>query len=136
MLQRSEAEPRCFPTQGSCQSLLNIPQGQSGTRALLFRLLFPNNTDNALLFHICTFIQQVPHKPVRNEYEHAAHSYDISDTPNHGTKPSSYKAAARNCAVGVREVTSSCIGDKCLKKHSLLLHLLISCSVPCYSYDF
>lgn len=27
----------------------------------------------------------------------AAHSYDISDTPNHGTNPSSYKEAARNC---------------------------------------
>lgn len=66
-------------------------QSQSEPRVLLFRLLFINTTDNALPFHICTFVCQLPRKPVKNEYDHAAHNYDINDTPNHGTKPSSNK---------------------------------------------
>lgn len=49
--------------------------GQSGIGILLFRLLFIN-TDDALPFHLCASIRQLPHKPVKNDYEHATHNYD------------------------------------------------------------
>lgn len=86
----SKAALQCCSAESSRQSPLKIPQSQSGTTVLLFRLLFIN-TDSALPFHICTLVRQLTHKPVKNEYEHATHNYDINDTPNRGTKSSSKK---------------------------------------------